>query len=94
MGVSGGILNVPLFHTLVGIPIKYAVGTSSLALLFTALAGTFEHWRLGHVQPNIVLFLAPPGLIMGGETWRKDRFKGQPKVTESRICRATCDSGG
>ncbi|WP_367883747.1 hypothetical protein [Thermococcus peptonophilus] len=52
-------MNVPLFHTLVGIPIKYAVGTSSLALFFTALAGTFEHWHLAHVQPNVVLFLAP-----------------------------------
>lgn len=78
LGVSGGILNVPLFHTLVGIPIKYAVGTSSLALLFTALAGTFEHWRLGHVQPNIVLFLAP-GLIMGARLGAKTVSRVNPR---------------
>lgn len=71
-------MNVPLFHTLVGIPIKYAVGTSSLALLFTALAGTFEHWRLGHVQPNIVLFLAP-GLIMGARLGAKTVSRVNPR---------------
>nr|WP_209477643.1 sulfite exporter TauE/SafE family protein [Thermococcus stetteri] len=74
LGVSGGILNVPLFHTLVGIPIKYAVGTSSLSLLFTALAGTFEHWRLGHLRLEVVLLLAP-GLIIGGRLGAKSVSK-------------------
>ncbi|ASJ07035.1 sulfite exporter TauE/SafE family protein [Thermococcus pacificus] len=64
LGISGGILNVPLFHTYVGIPMRYSVGTSSLSLLFTALAGTIAHYRLEQVDVNMVLLLAP-GLMLG-----------------------------
>jgi len=65
LGISGGILNVPLFHTLVGIPMRYAVGTSSFALFFTALAGAIEHYQLGQVDVHTAVLLAP-GLIIGG----------------------------
>lgn len=64
LGISGGVLNVPLFNTYVGLPMRYAVGTSSLSLFFTALAGTFGHYRLGQVDVHMVLLLAP-GLIIG-----------------------------
>jgi len=65
LGISGGVLNVPLFHAFVGIPMRYAVGTSSFALFFTALAGAFEHYRLGQVDLHMALLLAP-GLVIGG----------------------------
>jgi len=65
LGISGGVLNVPLFHVLIGIPMRYAVGTSSLSLFFTALAGAIEHYRLGQVDVHSALLLAP-GLIIGG----------------------------
>lgn len=64
LGISGGILNVPLFHTLVNIPVEYSVGTSSVALFFTALAGTFGHYRLGQIDVSTALLLAP-ALIVG-----------------------------
>ncbi|ASJ04489.1 MULTISPECIES: sulfite exporter TauE/SafE family protein [Thermococcus] len=64
LGVSGGILNVPLFHTLAGLPVNYAVGTSSLALFFTALVGTATHYTLGQVDVETALLLSP-GLIIG-----------------------------
>ena len=64
LGISGGILNVPLFHAYIGIPIRYAVGTSSLALFFTALAGTIGHYHLGQVDLETALLLAP-GLVLG-----------------------------
>ena len=64
LGVSGGVLNVPLFHTLAGLPVNYAVGTSSLALFFTALVGTATHIGLGQVDLQTALLLAP-GLMMG-----------------------------
>ncbi|NJE42219.1 sulfite exporter TauE/SafE family protein [Thermococcus sp. GR6] len=64
LGISGGILNVPLFHAYVGIPMRYAVGTSSLALFFTALAGSLGHYRLGQVDVHTALLLAP-GLLVG-----------------------------
>ena len=65
LGISGGVLNVPLFHTFVGIPMRYAVGTSSFALFFTALAGAIEHYQLGQVDVRTAVLLAP-GLIIGG----------------------------
>ncbi len=64
LGISGGVLNVPLFHSYVGIPMRYAVGTSSFALFFTALAGSIGHYRLGQVDLHTALLLAP-GLIIG-----------------------------
>ena len=64
LGISGGVLNVPLFHSYVGIPMRYAVGTSSLALFFTALAGSIGHYRLGQVDLHTALLLAP-GLVIG-----------------------------
>ncbi|MDN5320618.1 MAG: uncharacterized protein PWP49_1038 [Thermococcaceae archaeon] len=64
LGISGGILNVPLFHVLVGIPVRYAIGTSSVALFFTALAGTYGHFKAGNVGIETALLLAP-GLIIG-----------------------------
>lgn len=65
LGISGGVLNVPLFHTFVGIPMRHAVGTSSFALFFTALAGAIEHYQLGQVDIHTAVLLAP-GLIIGG----------------------------
>ncbi|WP_297421270.1 sulfite exporter TauE/SafE family protein [Thermococcus sp.] len=64
LGISGGVLNVPLFHTYIGLPMRYAVGTSSFSLFFTALAGTIGHYRLGEVDIRMALLLAP-GLIVG-----------------------------
>ncbi|AHF80209.1 sulfite exporter TauE/SafE family protein [Thermococcus paralvinellae] len=64
LGISGGILNVPLFYSL-GLPIHYAIGTSSVALFFTALAGVIGHYTLGQVHFDKAILLAP-GLILGG----------------------------
>ncbi|WP_297506628.1 sulfite exporter TauE/SafE family protein [Thermococcus sp.] len=64
LGISGGVLNVPLFHTYIGLPMRYAVGTSSLSLFFTALAGALAHYRLGQVDVYSAIILAP-GLIVG-----------------------------
>ena len=65
LGISGGVLNVPLFHTFVGLPMTRAIGTSSLSLFFTALSGTIAHYRLGQVDIGTAFLLAP-GLIIGG----------------------------
>lgn len=78
LGISGGILNVPLFNSLVQIPISYAIGTSSVALFFTALAGSLMHYHLGQVRVDVALLLAP-GLIMGGYLGAKLAHKVHPK---------------
>ncbi|ASJ10766.1 permease [Thermococcus sp. P6] len=64
LGISGGILNVPLFYSYVGIPMRYAIGTSSFALFFTALVGSIGHYSLGQVDVYTALLLSP-GLLMG-----------------------------
>ncbi|ASJ15677.1 permease [Thermococcus chitonophagus] len=79
LGISGGVLNVPLFHSLAGIPMRYAIGTSSLALFFTALAGSIEHYRLGHVDPRMILTLAP-GLIVGGYLGATTAHRAHPET--------------
>jgi uncharacterized membrane protein YfcA len=79
LGISGGILNVPLFHTYVGIPMRYAIGTSSLALFFTALAASIEHYRLGQVDLYTALLLAP-GLILGARIGALTAHRVEPSI--------------
>ncbi len=65
LGVGGGIVNVP-FLTSLGLPIHYAVATSSFAIVFTAISGTAKHYMLGHVVSGWLLLLVP-GLIVGAQ---------------------------
>ncbi|WP_461864600.1 sulfite exporter TauE/SafE family protein [Thermococcus sp.] len=65
LGVGGGIINVP-FLTYLGLPIHYAVATSSFAIVFTATAGTLKHYALGNVEAQWLLLLVP-GLIIGAQ---------------------------
>ncbi|WP_456452459.1 sulfite exporter TauE/SafE family protein [Thermococcus sp.] len=78
LGISGGILNVPLFHTMVGVPVKYAIGTSSVAIFFTAFAAAYEHYTLGQVSLRTALLLAP-GLIVGAYAGARLAHRIQPK---------------
>jgi len=65
LGVGGGIVNVP-FLTYLGLPIHYAVATSSFAIVFTAISGTTKHYLLGHVVVKWLVLLVP-GLIIGAQ---------------------------
>ncbi|WP_297069822.1 sulfite exporter TauE/SafE family protein [Thermococcus sp.] len=78
LGISGGILNVPLFHTFIGLPMRYAIGTSSLALFFTAFAATWAHYHLGQVRVETALLLAP-GLIIGAYLGAKTAHSVSPR---------------
>ena len=55
MGVGGGILAVPAFTLLLGLPQVTAQGTSLAVILVTAPAGAIEH----HRQRNVAWTLAP-----------------------------------
>jgi uncharacterized membrane protein YfcA len=46
---SGGILLAPLFVTVLGLPLKRALGTSLAVSLVLALPGTVVHALLGHI---------------------------------------------
>ena len=65
LGVGGGIINVP-FLTYLGLPIHYAVATSSFAIVFTATAGALKHYAMDNVETQWLLLLVP-GLIIGAQ---------------------------
>jgi uncharacterized membrane protein YfcA len=60
MGVGGGIIAVPAFTLLMGMPQQLAQGTSLAVILVTAPAGALEHARHGNLVWRLV-----PGLAIG-----------------------------
>lgn len=58
MGVGGGILAVPGFALLFGMPQQLAQGTSLAVILVTAPVGTIENLRLGNVLVRLLAMLA------------------------------------
>lgn len=58
LGVGGGILAVPAFTLLLGMPQQLAQGTSLAVILAAAPAGALEHARHGGVIKNLILPLA------------------------------------
>ena len=65
LGIGGGAINVP-FLTYMGLPIHYAVATSSFAIVFTATSGAIKHYMLGNVEVEWLVLLVP-GLIVGAQ---------------------------
>lgn len=65
LGVGGGIINVP-FLVHLGLPIHYAVATSSFAIFFTAMSGAAKHYLLGNVELQWLVILVP-GLMVGAQ---------------------------
>lgn len=63
LGVGGGWLLVPLLVLLMHIPLRVAIGTSLLGILFPAIAGAFSHWRLGNLDLTPALPLIIPGIL-------------------------------
>lgn len=77
LGVGGGIINVP-FLTYLGLPIHYAVATSSFAIVFTATAGALKHYAMGNVETQWLVLLVP-GLIIGAQLGA--RIAGRTKAS-------------
>ncbi|WP_457753056.1 sulfite exporter TauE/SafE family protein [Thermococcus sp.] len=69
LGVGGGIVNVP-FLVWLGMPIHYAVATSSFAIVFTAASGAVKHYMMGNVEAQWLVLLVP-GLIIGAQLGAK-----------------------
>ena len=62
LGIGGGTVLVPLLVALGYQPIQ-AVATSALAITITATSGTIQNWRMGYLQPKLVLLLGLPALL-------------------------------
>ena len=68
VGVGGGFIMVPLFVSLLGIPMVYASGTSLMAVMLLAIPGTIEQALLGNISYTIGLAMAigsMPGAVWG-----------------------------
>lgn len=57
LGVGGGLIKVPALVLLGSVPMKIAVGSSSLMIGITALTGLFGHALVGHFNPKLALTL-------------------------------------
>lgn len=66
LGVGGGLMIVPIFFTVMGVPVHVAVATSMFLMLFTSGSGAAVHW----VNQNVVLEFAGPliaGILVGAQ---------------------------
>ncbi|MBN2462620.1 MAG: sulfite exporter TauE/SafE family protein [Dehalococcoidia bacterium] len=64
LGVGGGIVNVPVMHLVMGVPIKAAIATSTFIITITAAAGALIYYYYGHIYPFIIAPLAI-GMVIG-----------------------------
>ena len=60
VGISGGVLKIPLMVLLMQVPMSVAVGSSAFMVGLTALAGLLGHATAGHVAWHTVFVLAVP----------------------------------
>lgn len=62
LGIGGGTVMVPVMVAL-GLSGVHAVGTSTLAILVIALAGSVQNWRMGYLNLDNVLLLGLPAVV-------------------------------
>lgn len=68
LGVGGGIVMVPAYTVLIGMPIRRALGTSLVTISALVVPGTLVHWWLGHIDWAIFAVLTigvVPGARIG-----------------------------
>jgi hypothetical protein len=72
-GVGGGVVMVPAFVLMLGLPQKTAVATSLAIIIPTALMATLQNARSGLVNWQVVLFTAISSSILAyfGAGWLK-----------------------
>jgi len=63
VGISGGVIKIPIMVLLLGIPMPIAIGSSAFMVGLTALAGLLGHASIGHVNWHTALLLAVPVFI-------------------------------
>jgi len=70
LGLGGGIVMVPAFTAILGMPLKRALGTSLVTIAALVIPGTIVHAALGHIDWAIVLVLTigvVPGARIGSK---------------------------
>ncbi len=62
LGIGGGTLLVPVLVQIGFVPVQ-ATATSSLAILVTSSAGSWQNWRMGYLDARQVLLLGAPAVV-------------------------------
>jgi uncharacterized membrane protein YfcA len=68
LGVGGGIVLVPAYTVLIGMPLRRALGTSLVVICILVVPATLRHWTLGNIDWAIALVLTigvVPGARLG-----------------------------
>lgn len=82
-GIGGGIVNVPAL-TIAGIPIHFAVATSTAVILITSLSATGTHLALGHVSiPFFIPFAV--GAVVGAQAGVRLSHRTPPRILELAV---------
>jgi uncharacterized protein len=74
VGVSGGILKVPMMVLLFGVPMNIAVGSSAFMVGLTASGGFLGHLAAQHFDWQLALILVP-GIFLGGQIGARTSVK-------------------
>lgn len=83
LGVGGGIVLIPGFHFLCGVPIKIAMGTSLVIITLLAIPGSVVHYFLRHI--DLIIFM---GLTLGVIPGSQIGSRITVKVKDDRIKKA------
>jgi len=54
LGIGGGIINVPVMHLVMGIPMKATIATSSFVIAITTAVGALIYYYYGLLQPVVL----------------------------------------
>jgi len=63
LGTGGCALIMPVIRFGFDFDPAFAVGTTLFAVVFTAGAGAYKHWRMGNVDRDTALFVGLPGIF-------------------------------
>ncbi|MER3395355.1 MAG: hypothetical protein C4318_05340 [Acidimicrobiia bacterium] len=63
LGIGGGIVMLPAYYRLLGMPIKKTTGTSLVVAGLMAIPGTLVHWRLGNIDWYLATGLCAGALV-------------------------------
>ena len=79
LGVGGGIILVPIFTTMLGMPLKRALGTSLVTISALVIPGTIVHALLGHIDWAIFAVLTL-GVIPGARIGAKLALRAKDRT--------------
>jgi hypothetical protein len=84
LGVGGGIVMVPAFTLLVGMPLKRALGTSLVIIAVLVIPGTLTHWALGNIDWWIALALTI-GVVPGARIGARLALGARERVLRTAV---------